>query len=188
MAYYDPACVERVEFIRSIQNRYSLPLNRIRNLLSARDAGKDVEHLVELSGVVFGSGDGPDLDEPAFLAASGLNPKDAAQLKKNGLLLPLVKGRYSQSDVAVGKLYAQGISAGVKVSDLTFYAEAARRIVDEEMRLRKRMTSHLPEERDARVTTEMVRAARAIRNYVIDRTFQQRIASAKRLQDEALTS
>ena len=188
MAHYDPACVERIQFIRSVQERYSFPLNKIKSLLLARDEGKNMEPLIELTGVVFGSGDGPPMNEQAFSAASGLGPKDMAQLKKIGLLLPLERGQYGQSDVAVGKIYAQGFAAGIKATDLSFYVEAAKRIVDEEMRLRKRLTSGLPEDRDAAMTTGMVRAARAIRNYVIDRMFQQRIAAAKKLQDEVLTS
>jgi DNA-binding transcriptional MerR regulator len=188
MAYYDPASVERVKFVKSMQEKYSFPLSKIRSLLKARDAGKNMEPLIELSGVVFGSGDGPHMNEQTFSAATGLAPKDMAQLKKMGLLLPLERGQYGQSDIAVGKIYAQGFAAGIKVTDLSFYAEAAKRIVDEEMRLRRRLTSGLPEDHDAAVTTGMVRAARAIRNYVIDRTFQQRIAAAKKLQDEVLTS
>jgi DNA-binding transcriptional MerR regulator len=187
MAYYDPSCVEKVEFIRSIQDRYSFPLAKIRSLLSARDEGKDMGPLIELSEAVFGPGEGPPIDEQAFSEATGLAPKEMAQLNKKGLLLPLEAGRYSQSDVAAGKIYAKGFAAGITVADLSFYAEAAKRIVDEEMKLRKRLTSHLPEDRDAAVTTGMVRAAREIRNYVIDRTFQQRIAAARKLQDEALT-
>ena len=48
MAYYDPACIERIQFIKSVQERYAFPLGKIRSLLSARDEGKNMEPLIEL--------------------------------------------------------------------------------------------------------------------------------------------
>ena len=67
---------------------------------------------------------------------------------------------------------------------MAFYAVAAKQIVDEEMRLRARFTAHLPEDQDAGITQRLVQSARAMRNYVIDRTFQRRIATAGHLKDE----
>jgi hypothetical protein len=90
--------------------------------------------------------------------------------------------------VAIGRRYAQGLALGITAPDLAFYAVAARGIVDEEMRLRARFTAHLPEDQDAGLTRRMVQSARATRNYVIDRTFQRRIAAAGHLKDKGLLS
>ena len=188
MAYYDLACIERIKYIKTIQRRYAFPLGKIKMILSRKDEGKDAESLIELSETIFGSTDGTPLDEAAYRDATGLSSKQIKALIKNGLLLPLKEGRYNEQDVAIGRSYAQGLALGIKASDMAFYAVAAKRIVDEEMRLRARVTAHLPEDQDAGLTRRLVQSARATRNYVIDRTFQRRIAAAVHLKDEGLLS
>lgn len=188
MAYYEPVCVECIRFIKDMQNKYSFPLSRIKLLLSARDQGKDINHLIGLNEVIFGSNDNPSMDKTAFCAATGLNTAQVKELMQKGLILPLEKGSFNEQDVVVGKVYARGFALGVKASDLAFYAEAAKEIVDKEMQLRQRLTGNLPETQDAELTGRLVQAARAVRNYVFDRVFQQRVAAAKDLKDEALLS
>lgn len=188
MAYYNPACVERIRFIRTIQSKYAFPLSKIKLLLAKKDEGIDVAPLLELNETVFRSNEGACLDKRAFCDAAGLTPGQVKALMDSGLLLPLEKGRFNEQDVAIGRVYARGLALGIKVSDMAFYAVAAKQIVDEEMRLRRRFTVHLPEDQDAGITRKLVEAARATRNYVIDRTFQKRIASAGNLKDEKLLS
>jgi DNA-binding transcriptional MerR regulator len=188
MAYYSPECIERIKFIKDAQSKYAIPLSKIRVLLSQKDQGKDVASLMELNEAVFENGGGPSLDEEAFYAATGLNPGQVKELMDNGLLLPLEKNRFNRQDVAIGKIYTQGLALGIKVSDMAFYAASAKQIVDEEMRLRRRFTAHLPDDQDAGLTQKLVQAARATRNYVIDRTFQRRVVSASHLKDEKLLS
>ena len=53
-----------------------------------------------------------------------------------------------------------------------------------EMRLRQKITEDLPEDKDAETTKGLVQAARAIRNYVFERTFRKRVASASHLKDK----
>lgn len=188
MAYYDPVCIERIRFIKTMQNRYAFPLGKIKTLLARKDEGKDIASMVELGEMIFGSSDGALLDEAAFCDATGLSSEQVLSLTEKGLLLPLEEGRYNEQDVAIGKIFAQGLALGITASDMAFYAVAAKRIVDEEMRLRARVTAHLPEDQDAGLTRRLVQSARATRNYVIDRTFQRRIAAAGDLKDEGLLS
>lgn len=188
MAYYDPVCIERIRFIKTMQNRYAFPLGKIKMILDRKDQGRDTEPLIELGETIFGSVDEAPLDEAAFLETTGLSSEQIRALIENGLLLPLEEGRYNGQDVAIGRTFAQGLALGIAVSDMAFYAVAAKRIVDEEMRLRARVTAHLPEDQDAGLTQGLVQAARATRNYVIDRTFQRRIAAARDLKDERLLS
>jgi len=188
MAYYNPVCVERIRFIRTIQSKYAFPLSKIKLLLAKKDEGIDVGPLLELNETVFRSSVGPCLDKKAFYEAAGLTSGQVNALMDKGLLLPLEKGRFNEQDVTIGRIYAQGLALGVKVSDMTFYAVTAKQIVDEEMRLRRRFTAHLPDDQDAGLTQKLVQAARATRNYVIDRTFQKRIAAAGNLKDEKLLS
>lgn len=188
MAYYDPACIERITYIKTIQSRYAFPLGKIKSILTRKDQGKDPLPFIELSETIFGDTDGASLDEAAFREATGLGSKQVKALIKSGLLLPLEKGRYNEQDVEIGRIFARGLALGITVSDMTFYTVTAKQIVDEEMRLRARFTAHLPEDQDAGLTQRLVQAARATRNYVIDRTFQRRIAAAGHLKDEGLLS
>jgi len=188
MAYYDPECIERINFIKTMQSRYAFPLGKIKTLLARKDEGKDTASMIELGEMIFGRADGILLNEAAFCDATSLCSEQVAALTESGLLLPLEQARYNEQDVAIGKIFAQGLALGVTVSDMAFYAVAAKRIVDEEMRLRARFTAHLPEDQDTGITRRLVQSARATRNYVIDRTFQRRIAAAGDLKDEGLLS
>jgi DNA-binding transcriptional MerR regulator len=188
MAYYDPACIERIKYIKTIQSRYSFPLGKIKMLLARRDEGKDAVPLIELSETIFGSTNGALLGKAAFRDATGLSSAQISALTESGLLLPLKKGQYNEQDVAIGRVFAGGLALGMTVSDMAFYALMARQIVDQEMLLRARFTAHLPEDQDAGLTQRLVQSARATRNYVIDRTFQQRIAAAGHLKDGGLLS
>lgn len=188
MAYYDPACIERIEFVKAMQSAYSFPLNKIKMLLSYRDEGKDVAPLIELSGTIFGGVDGPTMNEVEFCRATGLTPGQVNELIQNGLLIPLEKNNFNQQDVTICGIYGRSFAMGAGVADLAFYAEAAKLIVDREMQLRRRLTAHLPEGQDVEVTKRLVLGARAVRNYVIDRTFQQRVASTENLKDSKVLS
>jgi len=188
MAYYDPACIERIEFIRDMQEKYAFPLRKIKMLLSHRERGMDVTPLVELSATIFGDADALTLNETEFCRATGLTFREVRKLINKGLLVPLEKGIFNQQDVEVCGMYAKCYALGAGAADLVFYAEAAKMIVDMEMRLRSKLTAHLPEEQDAEVTRRLVLGARVVRNYVIERTFQQRAAASTDLKDEILLS
>jgi DNA-binding transcriptional MerR regulator len=186
MAYYDPACIERIEFIRAMQEKYAFPLRKIKMLLTHRERGEDVTSLVELSATIFGDADALTLNEAEFCRATGLNPGEVRNLIKEGLLVPLEEGIFNHQDVVVCGLYGKCFALGAGTADLAFYAEAAKMIVDMEMRLRNKLTAHLPEEQDAEVTRRLVLGARIVRKYMIERTFQQRAASSANLKDEIL--
>jgi DNA-binding transcriptional MerR regulator len=188
MAYYDPSCIELIKFIRSMQEKYAFPLRKIKMLLSHRERGTDVTPLVELSATIFGDADALTLNEAEFCRATGLSLREVRNLIKSGLLIPLEKGIFNHQDVVVCGMYGKCFALGAESTDLTFYVDAAKMIVDMEMRLRSKLTDHLPEEQDTEVTRRLVVGARVVRNYVIDRTFQQRVALALDLKDAILLS
>ena len=186
MAYYDPVCIERIEFIKAIQEKYALPLSKIKTLLSHRDKGTDVTPLVELSATVFGDAESKPLNEDQLCQATGLRPRKVRELIECGLLIPLNPGQFTQQDVSICQVYNRCFSMGANISDLAFYTETAKTIVDMEMRLRHKLTAQMSEAQDAEVTRKMISGARAVRSYVIDRTFQQRVALAENLKDTNL--
>jgi DNA-binding transcriptional MerR regulator len=184
MAFYDAACIERATYVKALQSTYSFPLEKIKKLLSLRDEGKDTTWLMELNTAVFGTSGGAALDEEAFRHATRLTAPQVSGLLEAHLLIPLEEGSFRQDDVDVGRVYAGAFALGLGPSDLAFYTAVAHELVDREMSLRRRLTSHLPDEQDARLTTELTRGARILRNYVMDRVFQHRVAGAKTLKDE----
>jgi DNA-binding transcriptional MerR regulator len=188
MAYYPPQCVERLALIKTLQNQHRLPLQKIQRLLDLQDQGQEITPLIELNQAIFGQEGGPLLDRQAFLGATGLNPEQLEQLEAANLLLPLEEGLFDQQDAAMGSLFAGGLARGMTVSDMAFYPRLGKQIVDQEMELRQRLTSHLPLAADVALTLQMVQAARATRSYVIDRLFQKRVAASRDLKDKRMTS
>ena len=82
----------------------------------------------------------------------------------------------------MGKMYAAVSGFGLSSEDMAEYVALCEKIVDQEMAIRKRLTHHLPYDKDAALTIELVKSARMIRSYVIDRLFQHRVASMKDLK------
>ena len=186
MAYYDPSCVERAALIKSLQSQYRLPLGKIKGILQASDQGQDIAPLVALAQEIFGRGQSAKMDAKQFLKASGLDPGYLERLLALGLLLPLEPGKYDQQDLAMARVYARGRAQGLRPEDVAFYPRLGKKIVDQEMRLRSRLTKDLPPAADARATLGLVQAARATRSYVIDRLFQLRVAASEDLKDQKL--
>ena len=186
MAYYEPACVERAALIKSLQSQHRLPLGKIKGILQASDQGQDIAPLLALAQEIFGRDQGSKMDTKQFLKASGLTPEYLEQLLAVGLLLPLEPGKYDQQDLAMARVYARGHDQGLRPEDVAFYPRLGKKIVDQEMRLRSRLTKDLPTAADARATLGLVQAARATRSYVIDRLFQLRVAASEDLKDQKL--
>ena len=186
VAYYDPSCVERLNFIKLMQKKHRLPLEEIKEIFHRPQNDREFMALQELHAAIFGPQ--PDevelLDQKAFCRATGLNPREVKELRTAGLLLPLQAGKFDQEDVALGRLLRASLVWGLTPGDGRFYQRLAEEIVDQEMALRERLTSHLPVEQNAILTLELTRAARALRAYVIDRVFQHRVMALRARQEE----
>ena len=187
MAYYDPACVERIRLIQQMQERHRLTLSEIKHCLDDTDRGKDLGVYLELNEEVFGpGGPRPLLDPKAFCRETGLSAGQLEELQQANLLLPLEEGRFDAEDISMGRMYAGAFNFGIRAGDLSYYAELGAKIVDHEMALRNRMTGRLPYQQDAAATTQMVKNARMCRAYIIDRLFQHRVAAMKDLKEESV--
>jgi DNA-binding transcriptional MerR regulator len=185
MAYYHPSCVDRLKLIKDWQSNWGLSLERIAKLLTFFDQGQDVTPLLELNQMVFGrQSDEAELDRKEFLLATGLNDAQLDELLAARLLLPLNPPSFDAQDVALGQIYAQALSFGTRVEEMEYYPRLGAQIVDHEMDIRRRRTQKMSISQDAEETTRMVRFARTIRVYVIDRIFQHRIAAMSHLKDD----
>jgi thiaminase len=83
----------------------------------------------------------------------------------------------------MGKMYATVSAFGLSSEDMTEYVALCEKIVDQEMAIRKRLTHHLPYDEDAALTIELVKSARMMRAYLIDRLFQRRVAAMTDLKE-----
>jgi DNA-binding transcriptional MerR regulator len=188
MAWYDPACVDRVRLVRQLQKNHRLALHEIRALLASGDP-RALAGRLAVNEAVFGAA-GPaleTLDPGAFTAGTGLAPDQVAALARLGLLVPLEEGRFDAADVAAGRAFARALGWGLAPEDFAFYARAAAQVVDAEVALRARLNAALSEADDAARTLEMLGNARALRAYVVERTFQRRIAGMKHFQEGGAT-
>ncbi len=187
MAYYDPACVDRIRLILHLQKRHRLSLSEVRRILDSNDPS-DLSVRLELNDIVFGRGRRtPLLDSKTFCRRTGLKAGQLKRLLDARLLQPLEKGRFDTEDVGMGEMYAGALNSGVRVEDLKYYVTLGEKIVDHEMKLRRRLTGHLSDVQDAALTIEMVKSARMCRAYVVDRLFQHRVAAMPALKEEENT-
>lgn len=181
MAYYDPACIDRISFIKQIQSTHRLPLAAIKGLLKEMDKGRDVAPLLELQSTVFGSSS-EKMDAAAFADSAGLSRPELAQLISLNLLIPLESGLFDSQDLALARQLKSCTDKGLDPETLEFYPRFARQIVAAEIALRDRFTRDLEFEEDATLTLEMTQMARGLRAYVIDRTLQKELIRYKGLK------
>jgi len=185
MAYYPEEAVSAARLIRGMKEQ-GLSLPRIRTLLAMRARGYDPAVLLELNRVVFGEPKGERVGIDELCASTSLKRRDAEELVRLRLLLPLEGQRFDEQDQRVGKVYALLLEGGVQPGDLAFYAEKAREIVEAEMALRREAVEGLTYEEDAERTTRLVHGARAIRSYVLERVFQHSVQSSQSQRIEEL--
>lgn len=185
MAYYSPACVERITFIKMLQSKYRLSLAMIKKFLQEGKLGPEIEPLLELRSFIFGRPDDRELlDLEAFCRATGLTVPEVEELQSAGLLLPLDPERFDAEDLAIGRILKGCREVGITLAETSFYPRLAREIVNHEMALRDRLVKGLSLEDNATLTLELTRGARALRPYFIDRMFQYRVMSRKSIDGE----
>jgi DNA-binding transcriptional MerR regulator len=184
MAYYDPACVNRIRLIQHLKNRHRLSLAEIRTFFESQERGPDFSIYLELNEIIFGSNASERLvDAEDFCRETELTPAELDELIRARLLLPLEKNRFDPQDIAMGQVYARGLKFGIRIADLKYYVKFGEKIVDHEMALRNRQTGRLTYPEDAATTIQMVKNARTCRAYVIDRLFQHRVAAMRDLKE-----
>jgi DNA-binding transcriptional MerR regulator len=184
MAYYDVSCADRIRYIQQLQRRHRLSLSEIGQMMNSKGQKLDFPIFSELDSIIFGrTQNGQLLNASEFCNATGLNRKQLKSLLEAKMLLPLEKNRFDPQDIGMGKMYATLFAFGLSGEDMTDYVALCEKIVDHEMAVRKRLTHHLPYDQDALLTIELVKSARMMRAYLIERLFQRRVAAMKDLKD-----
>ena len=184
MAYYDPACVGRIQYIQHLQRRHRLSLSEIKQVLAKKGQDLDFSIFNELDTIIYGHiQDTRLLNASDFCETTGLSRQQLKDLLDAKLLLPLQDDRFDPQDIGMGKMYAAVSALGLGSEEMSEYVALCEEIVDHEMAVRKRLTHHLPYEEDAALTIELVKSARMMRAYIIDRLFQSRVAAMNDLKD-----
>jgi DNA-binding transcriptional MerR regulator len=137
IAEYDDSYVERIRFIKELQERYFLPLAVIKNILKKHKKSPEWQSFLNLRGQYFTPVEEflPDeiSGEEPFLEATGLGRKWLGKMEEWKIITPEVHNGqkvYSQDDITLGKLIVEMDNIGLGPKD-GFNPEALKHYRDE---------------------------------------------------------
>lgn len=137
IAEYDESYVERIRFIKELQERYFLPLAVIKNIVKKRKKSPEWQSFLNLRGKYFAPVEEflPDeiSGEEPFLQATGLGRKWLGKMEEWKIITPEFRNGqkvYSQDDITLGKLIVEMDNIGLGPKD-GFNPEALKHYRDE---------------------------------------------------------
>jgi DNA-binding transcriptional MerR regulator len=183
MAFYDESCIARLQAIGHLQAKRYYPLYLIKNILRRIDEGLSPAEAEMIETAVFGSSSKSGdklLTTNEFLAATGLTKSQLDQARKLGVLVPFTasedKPRYDRQDVAAGRDAIKKLMAlGMPLEDLAFVVESGKKIVDAEMKLRRKIVAGKSTRENVLITAELTGIGDFYRDYILRRLFQRRV-------------
>ncbi len=182
MAYYDESCVERIALVRELQEKRYYPLSVIKNIISRMDNGISLPSLLSLEDAIFRprtDGEQRLMSRQEFLAATGIEKTLLDTAEKLKILVPYNQGGpkpYNQEDVLFAKSLMRGSKElGIDIRDMTFYIEHGEKIVEEELKLRKKIVAGKTKNENIRITVTLSEQADELRGYILRRLFQSRV-------------
>jgi DNA-binding transcriptional MerR regulator len=138
MAYYDPACVERIRLVRELRERRHLPLREIAKIFADQGAERVAEALHVTRALRADLLDGladerrTPVSREQLLAVPGMDERVLAELEALGLIRPSAGSKGPTYDAlslkvveSVAVMRAGGLTeeAGFEVDDLRLYLE-----------------------------------------------------------------
>jgi DNA-binding transcriptional MerR regulator len=136
VAEYDDSYVERIRFIKELQDRHFFPLGVIKNILKNQKKSPEVQSLLNLRREYFRPVDqylpNEIVGEEAFRKETGLGRKWLAKMEEWKIISPEVRDglkAYSQDDITLGKLIVKMDNIGLGPKD-GFDPEALKRYLD----------------------------------------------------------
>jgi DNA-binding transcriptional MerR regulator len=182
MAYYDESCVERIALVRELQEKRYYPLSVIKNIINRMDNGISLPSLISLEDAIFRprtEGEQPLMSRQDFVAASGIDKGLLDTAEKLKILVPYNRGAskpYNQEDVQFAKSLMWGKKElGIDIRDMTFYIQYGEKIVEEELKLRKKIVAGKSKNDNIRITVTLSEQADELRGYILRRLFQSRV-------------
>jgi DNA-binding transcriptional MerR regulator len=182
MAYYDESCIERIALIRELQEKRYYPLSVIKNIISRMDNGIPLPSLLSLEDAIFRprtEGQQRLLSREEFIAATGIDPALLESAEKNRVIIPYNAGSskpYDQEDVSFAKNIIKGTNElGIDIREVAFYVEYGEKIVEEELKLRKKIVAGKSKNDNIKITVTLSEQADELRGYILRRLFQTRV-------------
>jgi DNA-binding transcriptional MerR regulator len=182
MAYYDESCVERIALVRELQEKKYYPLSVIKNIISRMDNGISLPSLLSLEDAIFrprGEGEQRLLSRSEFLDATGIDKGLLDTAEQLNIIIPYNKGGdkpYDQEDVIFAKGIIRGTKdLGIDVREISFYVEYGKKIVEEELRLRKKIVAGKNKDENIAITLTLSEHADELRSYILRRLFQSKV-------------
>jgi DNA-binding transcriptional MerR regulator len=182
MAYYDESCVERIALVRELQEKRYYPLSVIKNIISRMDNGISLPSLLSLEDAIFRprtDGEQRLISRQELIAATGIDKGLLDMAEKLKIIIPYNQGGskpYNQEDVRFSQtLMKANKELGIDVRDMIFYVHHGEKIVEEELKLRKKIVSGKSKSDNLRITLTLSEHADELRGYILRRLFQSRV-------------
>lgn len=182
MAYYDESCVERIALVRELQEKRYYPLSVIKNIIGRMGNGISLPSLLSLEDAIFRprtEGQQRLMSRQEFLTASGIDKGLLDTAEKLKILVPYNQGAakpYNQEDVLFAKSLMRGANElGIDIHDMTFYIQYGQKIVEEELKLRKKIVTGKSKNDNIKITVTLSEQADELRGYILRRLFQSRV-------------
>ncbi len=182
MAYYDESCVQRIALVRELQEKRYYPLSVIKNIISRMDNGIPLPSLLSLEDAIFRprtEGGERLMSRQEFIAASGIDKGLLDTAERLKILVPYNQGEakpYNQEDVLFAKSLMKGNKElGIDINDMTFYIHYGQKIVEEELKLRKKIVAGKSKNDNIKITVTLSEQADELRGYILRRLFQSRV-------------
>ena len=182
MAYYDESCIDRIALVRNLQENKYYPLSVIKNILKGIDKGANLNGLLTLEDAIFGPKPGGShtfYTREEFLKAGEIDSELLDTMEGMGILIPYNKGDkrpYNEEDLSFARHISQGcLELGVDIRDMGFYVEMGRKIVEEEIKLRKKIVKGKTTAENIKITTLLSERSDEMRSYIMRRLFQNHV-------------
>lgn len=179
VSYYPESFIEKIGFIKQLQNKHRLRLAQIKAVLKEQEKGHEVTPLIELNEVVFGKKEEVNYSFKEFAKQAGLKVQDVKKAIELNLLNPKSEAEFDAEDLAMARMLKRSIELGLTLDELDFYPKLAAEIVEKEIEIRKKLINKKSFEDIMAITLEITGIARSFRGYVIDRIFQEKVKCEK---------
>ena len=189
MAYYDESCIDRIALVRNLQENKYYPLSVIKNILKGIDKGANLNGLLTLEDAIFGPKPGGThtfFTREEFLKAAEIDKELLDTMEDMSILIPYNKGDkrpYNEEDLSFARMMSQGcMELGVDIRDMGFYVDLGKKIVEEEIKLRKKIVKGKSTPENIKITTILSERSDEMRSYIIRRLFQNHVK--KMIEDQ----
>jgi len=189
MSYYDESCIDRINFVKELQDKKYYPLSVIRNIIKQIEEGTDLQEVLSLEDAIFrpkNDGTRDLFTRKEFLQASGLTEKLLREAESLNIVIPYNRDAekpYNHEDLQFARNILLGCrDLGIAIKDMTFYVDLGEKIVLEEIRLRKKIVVGKTKDDNLKITALLSERADELRGYIIRRLFQSKVREMREKQ------